>query len=209
MLKKSYLTMVFALILAAVASCVVNPIAQRPSSQELLLPSFEDLLPGGPSNVGQLPGQLPSSNPSSSPGDQPDEEPDFLSVLASYRIQLTASEIQQLKQLLQTQPSGKWARSQSQTAEQVLLANYRRFGPAFTPTLENAEEYRVKAVTFAEKTNVPYYMDVQYYLDEKRLLVIKWDSDTGEYIVIQSSGALVNYLITRAIQPPRYLEIDL
>ncbi len=194
--------MLFALILAA---CVVNPIAQRPSNQDLLLPSFEDLLPGGPSNVGQLPGQLPSSNPSVSPSD----EPDFISTLASYRIQLTNTELQQLKQLIEVQPSGKWARSQSQTAEQVLVANYRRFGEAFEPQLENAEEYRVRAVTFAEKPDIPYYLDVQYYLDEKRLLVIKWDSTTGEYVVIQSNGALVNYLITRAIQPPRYLEIDL
>lgn len=180
------------------SSCALNPIAQRPNANELVLPSFEELLPDGPSNTDQLPHVDPNANSGS-----------LLTTLSTLGIHLSNEEVSQLRKLTEIQPNGRWSRSQTQTPEQNLLANFRRFGPLFTPPLESAEEYRVQAISFAEKASVPYYLDLQYYLDAKRLLVIKWDETSGQFVVVQSDGSLVNYLITHAIQSPRYLKVEL
>lgn len=181
------------------ASCAVSPRAIAPSANDLLLPGFEDLLPDG----------RPSAGPTSTPSISPDLAGGMTTVLNSLGVRLTNEELAQLRVLTEIQPNGRWSRSQNQTAEQNLVANYRRFNPLFSPEFTSAEEYRVRALSFAEKSTIPYYFDLQYYLDNKRLLVVKWDEVSGEFVVIQSDGTLVNYLITRVIQPPRYLKIDL
>lgn len=183
--------------LAIAAGCAKSPTPRQPTAAELLLPSYEDLLPGGPSNVDQ---SIPM--PSAEPGTSLSEN------LARYGVRLSADELERIDTLTKVQPSGKWSRSQSQSPEQNLLANFNRFNILFAPPFDTAEEYRVRAISFAEKTTVPYYLDLAYYNDTKRLLVVKWDETSGEFVVIQSDGSLVNYLTTRAIRPPRYLKIE-
>ncbi|PKL80269.1 MAG: hypothetical protein CVV27_00640 [Candidatus Melainabacteria bacterium HGW-Melainabacteria-1] len=182
------------------SACVLTPKALPPSPTELLLPSFEDLLPDGRPSAGPLPLPQPSGSLGSST---------FVDSLNRLGINLTTQDIAQIKSLMEIQPSGRWARSQSQTAEQNLLSNFNRFGIMFQPPLTSAEDYRVRAVSFAEKSSVPYYFDLQYYLDNRRMLLVKWDEVSEEFVVIQSDGTLVNYLTTKAIQPPRYLKVDL
>ncbi|HEY9840670.1 MAG: hypothetical protein ACAI44_13280 [Candidatus Sericytochromatia bacterium] len=177
----------------------MSPHAPKPNPADLLLPSFDALIPGGTDTSGLAPSPVPSA--SAGVG--------LLASLSQLGIHLSTEEITQLRNLTEVQPNGRWSRSQSQTAEQNLLANYKRFSPLFNPSLDSAEEYRLRAVTFAEKATVPYYLDLQYYLDTKRLLVAKWNEESGEFVVVQSDGSLVNYLITHAIQPPRYLKVEL
>lgn len=183
------------------AACVKSPQAPKVQASDLKLPSFEDLLPDGLSQAGTRPSPVPSASAPSSQG--------LLASLNQLNIRLSTQEITQLRNLTQVQPNGRWARSQNDTAEQNLVKNFLRFGPLFTPSLDTAEEYRLKAVTFAEKASVSYYLDLQYYLDSKGLLVVKWSEETGEFVMIQPDGTLANYLISHAIQPPRYLKIDL
>lgn len=183
-------------------SCAKSPRALTPSASDLLLPSYEDLLPDGRPSVG------PSIGPGLGNGSSPSDT-GMTATLATLGIRLTSEQQTQLRTLTEVQPNGRWSRSQNQTAEQNLLANYRRFNPLFTPAFESAEEYRIRALSFAEKSTVPHYLDLQYYLDNNRLLVVKWDETSGEFVVIQADGTLVNYLITRVIQPPRYLKVDL
>lgn len=178
-------------------SCALNPLAQRPEVNELLFPSYEDLLPDGRTNV---------DDPTPGPSSAPDTETIFM-VLTRLGVNLSPLEMQQLRALTEVVPSGAWARSQTQTAEQNLLANYRRFAPSFNPPINSPEEYRQRAVTFAEKTSVDFYLDLEYYLSNRRLLVVKWDDASNEFIVLQPDGSLVNYLVTEAISTPRYFKI--
>lgn len=182
---------------ALLFSCALNPLAQRPEVNDLLFPSYEDLLPDGRTSVDE-----PTPGPSSAP----DAENIFL-VLTRLGVNLSSLEMQQLRALTNVVPSGVWARSQSQTAEQNLLANFRRFAPAFNPPINSPEEYRQRAVTFAEKTSSDFYLDLEYYLSNRRLLVVKWDETSNEFIVLQPDGSVVNYLITEDISPPRYFKI--
>lgn len=186
------------LLALLLSGCIKSPQAPKPTHQDLILPGFEDLLPGGTGST------LPSTAPSAGSTD-----PGLLANLESLGVRLSTQEITQLRNMTQVQPNGRWAKSQDKTAEQNLLANYKRFGPLFTPSIDTADDYRLQAVTFAEKSAVPYYLDLQYYLDNKQLLVLKWSEASGEFVMIQSDGSLANYLITHAVTPPRYYKIDL
>lgn len=172
------------------------------------MPSFEDLLPGGFGSTSQTGA---NGSTTTTPGAISSAPPDGGTLIANLNalgVRLSAQEIVQLQNMTQVQPSGRWSKSQDKTAEQNLLANFKRFGPMFTPSIADADTYRLQAVTFAEKSAVPYYLDLQYYLDTKQLLVLKWDEVTGEFVMVQSDGTLANYLITHAIQAPRYYKIQ-
>lgn len=182
------------LLLVCTQACVVNPIANQPDPQALSLPDFEEL--------------LPDSNPFEFSPTQP-ASGSFISTLNSYGIRLSNAELNSLKRLLNLQPTGQWARTRTQTAEQVLNANFRRFGSLFQPPPADAEEYRQRALAFAQKKNIPYFLDLQYYLDTRQLLVVRWDEKTGEFITLQPDGSLINYLISMAVKSNRYLRIEL
>lgn len=181
------------------SACVLNPVADRPDQDVLLLPSFGDLLPDG-------------GTPGVPAGTEPSAIPNSVSLrlnLERLNVNLSAQEWEQLSMITQTAPTGRWSKSIDKSPEQNLIANFQRFSPLFSPPISSAEAYRAQAVAFAEKATVPYYLDLKYYLENKRLLVVKWDANSGEFLVVQSDGTLVNYLITQAVSPPRYLEVVL
>lgn len=191
------------LLLLLTSACVLNPQASLPNQNELVLPSFNDLLPDG-STPGSLPDPTASSNPNNGIS--------LRQSLNQLNIQLSPQEWSTLNTITQTHPSGRWAKSADKSPEQNLLANYQRFSPLFIPPLtpiSSAEDYRAKAISFAEKASVPYYLDLKYYLETKLILVVKWSSDTGEFVSIYDDGTLANYLVTHSVAPPRYLQVVL
>lgn len=189
------------LLLSLSSACVVNPTASQPDPQTLRLPDFEDLLPDGPSNINDI-----STNPQEP---LPSNRSNFIATLSAYGIRLNNAELASLKHLTSVKPTGKWSRTRTQSAEQALNANFRRFGSLFQPPPNDAEEYRLRAVSFAEKNEIPYFLDLQYYLDTNQFLVVRWDEKTGEFISIQPDGSLINYLISTAVKSSRYIRIDL
>lgn len=183
-------------------ACVVNPTAARPDSSSLKLPDFEDLLPDAGDSGGLKPDTALNTPTLPKTGT-------FMATLNSYGIRLSSLELNALKKLITVKPTGKWSRTRTQSAEQSLNSNYKRFASLFEPVPADADEYQKRAITFAEKLTVPYYLDLQYYLDSGQFLVIRWSEKTGEFIGIQPDGAVINYLISTAVKPPRYLKIDL
>lgn len=196
---------IFALCWLALAACVTNPTPPQPSASDLVLPGFDDLVPD---STGVTTPAVPGIEPSAPPINP--QEPLLRSQLASLGVELTNQEWAQLRSLIAVKPNGFWSQSVSRTAEQNLISNYERFGSLFNdPPLDDAETYRAQALAFAEREDVPFYLDFRYYVSNQRLLVVKWDQDSGEFVVLQMDGSLVNYLITRDIVAPRYLKVVL
>jgi len=187
-------------LLIWLSGCALNPLADMPAPDALVgLPRFEDLLPDGQAAPG-------FENPDSTVQTNPDE-PSLRLMLERLSIPFSAQQWAELRALVNVQPSGRWARSQNASEAENLQANYERFGPLFSPPIRSAEDYRVRALTFAEKASVPHYLDMQYLINNKRLLLIKWDQNTEEFVVKQPDGSLANYLTTQAITSPRYLKV--
>lgn len=180
-------------------ACSLIPAAPKPLPDQLLLPRYEDLLPDGAAAPG-----LPASPEASA---DPNAEPRLRNVLEQLNVPFSEQNWLTLRRLVDTQPSGRWSRSQDFSEAENLQANFQRFGPLFNPPINSAENYRVRAVSFAEKASVPHYLDLDYFLTHQRILVAKWDTASGEFVVKQSDGSLVNYLLTQAVAPPRYLKV--
>lgn len=195
---------IFCFCLLTLAACITNPTAPRPSASDLILPGFDDLLPDSTGGVATLPGVEPSVAPGTP------QEPLLRTQLGSLGVELTSQEWAQLRSLIAVEPNGFWSQSVSRSAEQNLLSNFQRFGSLFNdPPLDDAESYREQAVAFAKREDVPFYLDFRYYVSNQRLLLVKWAEDSGEFVVLQLDGSLVNYLITRDIVAPRYLKVVL
>lgn len=190
-------------LLLWLTGCVLNPRAISPTMEDLSLPDYEDLVPDGATTIADLL--------------RPDRDPltgnivssAFVSTLARYNIALSEGEIQELQRRVSLAPSGNWARNRNATEEETLESNFQRFAAAFDPPPVDAREYKERALAFADKLRVPYYLDLQYYSESKQLLVIKWDRNTREFIIVEADGSLVNYLISSAVTAPRYVRIDL
>lgn len=186
--------------------CTKNPQAPVVVSPSAL-PDFEDIAPDGSTGLSNLPGG--QTNPLPNTPQAPISNGNFVATLTSFGVRMTNPELQTLQKRLAVKPNGKWSRTVSQNADQTLQANFKRFGALFNPPIEDAEAYKAQALAFAERTDVPYFLDVQFYLDKNQFLVNKWDKKTQEFISIQPDGTVINYLISSAIKSPRYVEIDL
>lgn len=175
-------------------ACTRSPVAPRPTASDLDVPDFDEIVPKD--------GLVSDSSPVYIPGSG-----SFLDLLARQGIQLNSIEIESLRKVMALKPSGKWAVSRNRTEEETLENNFQRFGKMLKSPPANAAAYKKLAIAFASKSNVPYYLDLQYYADTRTLLAVKWDSKTGEFVIIRSDGSLINYLISLGVQAPRYLKI--
>lgn len=200
---RSRLFLGLVLLLLWGTGCVLNPRAISPTIEDLSLPDYEDLVPDGATTIADLL--------------RPDRDPltgnivssAFISTLARYNISLSEGEIQELQRRVSLAPNGNWARNRNASSQETLESNFERFGSAFDPPPVDANEYKERALAFADKLRVPYYLDLQYYSESKQLLVVKWDRNTREFIIVEADGSLVNYLISSVVTLPRYVQIDL
>ena len=195
----------FALLLMSLSlgACISNPRPEQPTLEDLRLPNYEDLISGGGQDI--LDPNLPRGG-IQSPNLDTGELRETLRL--QYGIQLDNSQWAQLRALTQVSANGEWSASANRSAEENLLVNYQRFAPLFTPIITSVNEYKLKAVSFAENPRIPFYLDVNYFVTRQTLLLIKWDEDTGEFILLQPDGTVANYLVTRDITPANYVKVQ-
>lgn len=193
----------FSLIGLFLGACITNPRPEQPTLADLRLPNYEDLISGGGEDV--LDPNLPQGGIQS-----PNLDTGVLreTLRLQYGIQLDNSQWAQLRALTQVSANGNWSASANRSAEENLEVNYQRFSPLFTPIITSVNEYKLKAVSFAENPRVSFYLDVNYFVTRKTLLLIKWNEETGEFILLQPDGTVANYLVTRDITPANYVKVQ-
>lgn len=185
------------------SACVINPQPDRPTLSDLRLPDYEDLISGGGTDI--LDPDLPRGgiqSPSLDTGELRE------TLRLQYGIQLNNAQWAQLRALAQVSPNGEWSASANRTAQENLEVNYQRFSPLFTPLITSVNEYKLKAVSFAENPQVPFYLDVNYFVTRQSILLVKWSEASGEFILLQPDGTVANYLITRDITPANYVKVQ-
>ncbi len=134
----------------------------------------------------------------------------FSSQLKSNALNLDKDEISLLKTYTETKPVGTWATSDNLTSKKTLENNFQNLRHTFGlngPVTE--KEYMVKAIAFATSNNfyAKFYFDSQYFQKKHKILVIKWDAQTKEFIIIHINGRISNYQLTESIGLPRYISI--
>ncbi len=191
------------LVSLSLSACVINPQAERPELNDLRLPDYEDLISGGGNDI--LDPNLPRGG-IQSPNLDTGELRETLRT--RYGIQLDNQQWNQLRLLTQVTPNGNWSASSNRSAEDNLEINFERFSSLFTPSIDTADEYKRRAVTFAENSRVPFYLDINFFVNQRRIVLIKWDEESGEFILLQPDGTVANYLITRDITPANYVKVN-
>jgi len=134
----------------------------------------------------------------------------FYAGLKQQDIVLTSYEIELLKSYITTVPIGKWSKSDSSTALEVLDSNYNDYKGSFKDKQFTSNfAYMEDAVKFA-KANLKtanYYFDITYYKKRSNILVVKWDILSKEFILIHIDGRISNYQITDDLGISRYIAI--
>ena len=131
----------------------------------------------------------------------------FNDELRAKGINLTDEENIILKNLKVVKPIGRWVASETSSAKAILENNFNEFKNTFANQPQSDTDYMVNAIKFANSANfyARYYFDTEYYAQKKKVLLIKWDPQTTEFIVIQVDGRVSNYQMTNKIGAPRYI----
>jgi hypothetical protein len=133
----------------------------------------------------------------------------FYNQLRLEGINLNNSELDLIRQYKDTKANGNWATS-GEEAEAGLSGNFQSLKGTFVPNGPKTEnDYLNKALQFAGSENyyARYYFDTSYYKMRNKILVIKWDPQTKEFIVIHTDGRISNYQMAENIGPPRYITL--
>src|SRR5690606_25341806 len=131
----------------------------------------------------------------------------FSSQLRSKGINLSQEEVDLVKQYNYVSPTGEWAAENNQS---LINNNFSQFKDTFIPNgPKDVNEYHRRAISFANSNNLyaRYYFDINYYQQKNKVLVIKWDIQTSEFIIIHLDGTISNYQRTDKIDLPRYMLI--
>lgn len=133
----------------------------------------------------------------------------FTNDLYAQGIRLSDDDKKDIFNLKTVKPIGRWAITDNSTAKNNLENNFDSYRLTFTPVPKDSTEYMTNAIRFANSTNyyAKYYFDTEYYKQKKKTLLIKWDPQTAEFIIIHSDGRVSNYQITNKIGSPRYYAI--
>ncbi len=131
----------------------------------------------------------------------------FNDELRAKGINLTDEDNKILLSLKLAKPIGRWSASETSTAKSILESNFNEFRDTFINKPLSDTDYMTNAIKFANSTNyyARFYFDTEYYNQKKKVLLIKWDPQTTEFIVIQVDGRVSNYQMTNKIAEPRYI----
>lgn len=131
----------------------------------------------------------------------------FKTDLKVQNIELNDSETKEVALLKITKPVGRWAISENSTALNNLENNFNTFKSTFVTVPKDSTEYMTNAIKFANSVNyyARFYFDTEYYKQTKKVLLVKWDPQTTEFIIIHSDGRVSNYQMTNKINAPRYI----
>ncbi|MFN8576125.1 MAG: hypothetical protein U0354_04650 [Candidatus Sericytochromatia bacterium] len=124
-------------------------------------------------------------------------------------IKLNSDENKEVFNLKTIKPSGRWAISENSTAKTNLENNFDSYKNTFKPVPKDDTEYMTNAIKFANSNNyyAKYYFDTEYYKQKKKVLLVKWDPQTNEFLIIHIDGRVSNYQITNKISSPRYIVV--
>lgn len=133
----------------------------------------------------------------------------FTNELYAQGISLSEDDKKDIFNLKTVKPIGRWAITENSTAKTNLENNFDSYRLTFTPVPKDSTEYMTNAIRFANSTNyyAKYYLDTEYYKQKKKILLIKWDPQTSEFIVIHIDGRVSNYQMTNRVASPRYLAV--
>jgi hypothetical protein len=134
----------------------------------------------------------------------------FNNQLISMGINLMPDEANLIRSYISAKPNGSWDFSDESTAKETLKNNFNDFRKTFEPNGPVTEnDYMVKALDFATSNNfyAKLYFDSQYFQKKHKILVVKGDTQTKEFIIIHINGRVSNYQLTANIGPPRYISI--
>lgn len=171
------------LVFISLTSCSVSPIA--PVVEEITFPSN---------------GTTGNSNTANG----------FASQLKSYGINLTFDDIEVLRKYQSVIPNGKWYAPEGTTEAENLGNNFITLNRTFKDfPLSNVQDYLNRAIQFAGSGNfyAKKYFDIEYYRLRQKILVIKSDPQTSEFVIIHTDGSLSNYQISQNVGLPRYILI--
>jgi hypothetical protein len=134
----------------------------------------------------------------------------FYNQLSSAGIRLNQSEKNIVRQYQETKSTGTWASAEGTDSKSSLSSNFQTLKNSFFPNGPATEyDYLNMALLFAGSTNLyaRYYFDTSYYKTRGKILVIKWDPQTKEFILIHTDGKISNYQMAGNIAAPRYIVI--
>jgi hypothetical protein len=133
----------------------------------------------------------------------------FTNELFAQGIKLSVDDNKDVFNLKTTKPTGRWAIAENSTAKVNLENNFDSYKNTFNPMPKDDVEYMTNAIKFANSNNyyAKYYFDTEYYKQKKKVLLIKWDPQTMEFLIIHIDGRVSNYQITNKIGSPRYIVV--
>lgn len=178
---KKYLYKSLSLFFILLTSCTVSPVA--PVVEEVVLPG------------GTITGVPNTGN--------------FSSQLKAYGVNLTLDDLNMLRKYQSVIPNGKWYSPDSTTGEsENLNRSYVTLNRTFKDfPVSNTQDYLNRAIQFAGSGNfyAKKYFDIEYYKLRQKVLVIKSDPQTNEFVIIHIDGSISNYQISKSVGLPRYI----
>jgi hypothetical protein len=134
----------------------------------------------------------------------------FKNKLKNRGILLSNDEYNQIKLLRDTKPIKEWISAPNKTSLETLEANFQELSKTIKPKIpESKEEYFNMAFSFAVSENfyAKRYFDIEYYKLSSKIIVVKFDPQTFEFLVIDLYGKISNYQMVNKIREDRYILI--
>lgn len=134
----------------------------------------------------------------------------FINQLKSIKIALSNDENNLLKKYVQTIPVEKWYSETDFDANDNLKKNFQAFKASFSGNeVSTQEKYFSAGFKFSNSSNyyARYYFDTEFYRQRQKILVIKHDPQTKEFIIVHLDGRISNYQLVQNINLSRYLLI--
>ena len=134
----------------------------------------------------------------------------FVNQLKSIKIDLSNDETNLIKKYIQVISLEKWYSENEFDSNDNLKKNFQDFKSTFSENeVSTQQKYLDSAFKFSNSANyyARFYFDTEFYKNRKKILVIKHDPQTKEFIIIHLDGRISNYQLVKNINLSRYLLI--
>jgi len=134
----------------------------------------------------------------------------FKNKLKNKNIFLSNQEYNEIKSLKETKARREWINAPDKTSLETLEYNFNELAKTIKPIPpKSKEEYFNMALSFAISENfyAKRYFDIEYYKLTSKILVIKFDPQTLEFVIIDLNGRISNYQMINKIKEDRYILI--
>lgn len=132
---------------------------------------------------------------------------ELLPLLASQGVQLQPQDLSLIARYLTVRPTGRWSAGPMGNPQLNVQRHFAQSGRNLQPPATTPQEYTQRAMAFATRTGVPYYLDLQYYRQQRKVSVVMWDAATREFAVVGQQGELVAYMRRDDVRPDRFVKL--